>query len=136
MIKEFIYQFYFVLYQYYYNRYQFLTYSIKFSPEGNASNVVAVCLWGWVLLVYFSVLRIIGAPVFNNYGQFIVIFATLIEVALVRTYFNTNTRYLKIYNKYLNLNLKKAKLISAAVLFFIIPYIVLIILFLIGWLQG
>jgi hypothetical protein len=134
MIKKFIYQFYFILYQHYYNRYQYLTYSIKFSPEGNASNVVAMCFLGWLFLFYFILFKILGFPVFNKYGKSIVVFAGLIGVALIRNYFTTNTRYLEIYNEFKNQDLKKSRIIFSVVIFFILPFLILTFLFLTGWL--
>lgn len=134
MIKKFIYQFYFILYQYYNNRYQYLTYSIKFSPEGNASNVIVICFLGWILLFYFILFKILEFPVFNKYGESIILFTVLIGGALVRNYFTTNTKYLSIYKDYLNQNLKKIRIIVSAVVFFILPFLILTLLFLIGWL--
>lgn len=131
---KFLFQFYFILYEYYYNRYQYLSYSIKFSPEGNASNVIAISFFGWIILFYFSLFKIFGFPVFNKYGQSIMVFTGLLGLALIRNYFTTNTRYLKIYNEYLNQDLKKIRIIVSAVIFFILPFLILTLLFLIGWL--
>ena len=135
MITKFIYQFYFILYKYYYNRYQYLTFKIKFSPEGNASNVIVICLLGWLLLIYFTSIKIFGLQnVDKKYGETIVVFAYLIVGGLVRNYFITNNRYLKIHNDYKNQNIKKSRIIFSAVIFFILPFLILTFLFIAGYL--
>jgi hypothetical protein len=120
-------QFYFILYQYYFNRAKYIKSSIKFSPIGNASRLCGVLFFGWILLLYYCIIKIFSLQDIDiKYGKYIVIFSGLIFIGIVNTYFEN--RYLDINNQYLNKKINKSKIIFLAILFFFIPYLLLILL--------
>ena len=121
-----------MLYRHFYNRYKYLNTKIKFSPEGNASYAVAAFSYGWILLIYFALLKVFNFQSLDKkYGEAIVILAAVVAGGLVSNYFNRNSKYLTIYNEYLNKPINKLKLILVSIIIFVFPYILLIILALI-----
>jgi hypothetical protein len=90
---------------------------------------------GWILLIYFSSIKIFSLNnVDQKYGKVIVEIVTLIIAGIVRNYFITNNRYLKIHNEYKDMILEKRRIIFGAIIFFILPFLILTFLFLMGWL--
>lgn len=132
---KFFHQFYFILYRHFYNRNKYVNSTIKFSPEGNASNVVGLSFIGWILLIYQITIKIFNLQEIDiQYGTFIIIAIALIFGGLIANYFDNDSKYLVIYNEYLGKDVKKSKIIFLVVVFFVLPYFLLIFLFLIGWL--
>jgi hypothetical protein len=126
---EFFHQLYFVLYKHFYNRTKYINTKIKFSPEGNASYAVAACFYGWILLIYFALLKIFNFQRLDKkYGAAIVILAAVVAGGLVANYFNRNSKYLVIYKQYQDKPINKSRLILVAITIFILPFLLLILL--------
>lgn len=132
---NFFHQFYFILYRYFYNRAKYMNTAIKYSAEGNASRVIGLPFIGWVVFFYFFIIRIFDfTDVDITFGKFIVVITSIIIYGLINNYFDKNARYLAIYKEYIGKDVKKSKVIFLAVMFFVLPYFLLIFLFLVGWL--
>ena len=128
-------QFYFVLYQYFFNRAKYITNSDEFSPQRNASRVIGILLFGWILLLYFIIIKFFNVQkLVPGYGKYIVILFSVIVGALIFNYYANFDRHLKIYDRYVEEKVRKSKIIFLASLFFAGPYIILTILSLLGWL--
>ena len=112
-------QFYFVLYQYFYNRPKYITNSGEFSSQRNASRVMGILLFGWILLLYFLISKIFNLEYLGSiYGKYIIIVFSVIVGALVYNYFTNYHRHLKIYDRCVKTKVRKSKIIFLASLFF------------------
>lgn len=128
-------QFFFILYSYFFNRGKYINSSFKISPEGNASTLVGISFFGWLLLFYYLCISMMKLYEFSkHYGKFIVIITAISSGAFINNYFDK--RYLKIIGEYSNKTINKKRIIFIVVLFFIVPYLLLVLLFTEGFLSS
>lgn len=119
-------QFYFILYIHFYNKAQYNR-KIAVSPSGYASTFFSISSCGWLVLLYDLIIGIFNLQVFNEkYGSIIFIVLAIIFYGMINNFFDV--RYISIYNEYANSKINKNRIFVFLILFFIIPFLIILLL--------
>ncbi len=120
------YQLYFIVYKYNYNRNIYLDKKSKYDPDISASGGISSLFLGWFFLLYNIIIKIFSLQVIDKkYGKLLVVLFFTIVFYIIYNYFSNRSD--EIYLQCAHQKINKLKIIFLAILFFVIPFLFIIL---------